>query len=77
MVFVHNSLQPDSPHSIRAFAMQVADRLSLDISSVRRQLNTILSNAVTYKQLLSCRGSVAQQILDLLQDVRPCWSRNR
>ncbi|KAJ7852007.1 kinase-like domain-containing protein [Mycena leptocephala] len=57
------------PHSIRAFAMEVADRLSQDISSVLSQINTILSDAVTYKQLLSCRGSVAQHLLDLLQDL--------
>jgi hypothetical protein len=76
MIFAHESLQPDSPHSIHAFAIEVADRLSQDISSVLSQTNTILSDAVTYKQLLSCRGSVAQHLLDLLQDVCPCWSRN-
>jgi hypothetical protein len=68
-------LSESSPHDQkssnlrRVSAIEVADRLSQDISCVIQQINSILSDRATYKKFLSCRGTVAQQLLDLLQDV--------
>ncbi|KAJ6585269.1 kinase-like domain-containing protein [Mycena capillaripes] len=57
-----------SRYSSRAFAIELSDRLSQDISSVLREIETILSDSMTYKHFLTRRGPVAQQLLDLLQD---------
>ncbi|KAF7354929.1 Protein kinase domain-containing protein [Mycena sanguinolenta] len=54
-----------------ASAIHVSNRLSEDVSCVLRQLKSIFSDRTTYQHFLSCRGAVAQQLLDLLQDVRP------
>ncbi|KAJ7895941.1 kinase-like domain-containing protein, partial [Mycena olivaceomarginata] len=68
-------LSESSPHDQkssnlrRVSAIEVADRLSQDISCVIQQINSILSDRATYKKFLSCRGTVAQQLLDLLQDL--------
>ncbi|KAF7328118.1 Protein kinase domain-containing protein [Mycena venus] len=66
LIFVSD---PSSRYSSRAFAIELSDRLFQDISSVVREIETILSNSVTYKHFLTCRGTVAQQLLDLLQDL--------
>ncbi|KAJ6516327.1 kinase-like domain-containing protein [Mycena sanguinolenta] len=50
-------------------ALDILDQISADLSCVLRQMNSILSNRETYKRFLSCRGAVAQQLLDLLQDL--------
>ncbi|KAJ6587863.1 kinase-like domain-containing protein [Mycena capillaripes] len=63
------SLQLKPPRSIRVFAIEVSDRLSDDISSIDKKIYSVLSESATYKQFLSCRGTVAQQLLDLLQDL--------
>ncbi|KAF8211580.1 kinase-like domain-containing protein [Mycena galopus ATCC 62051] len=49
--------------------MSVFNRLSEDISSVLQQMNSILTDRTTYQHFLNCRGTVAQQLLDLLQDL--------
>jgi len=67
----HEPSNQDSPnvklHGV--FAKDVSNRLSEDISCVLKQINCILSYRDTYKHFLSCRGTVAQQLLDLLQDL--------
>ncbi|KAF7366200.1 hypothetical protein MVEN_00497100 [Mycena venus] len=59
----------DSPNSNRALAVEVFDCLSRDISSVLRQMNSILSDSAMYKLFLSSQGTLAQELLDLLQDL--------
>ncbi|KAF7330803.1 Protein kinase domain-containing protein [Mycena venus] len=59
----------DSPKLPPNFSMNVSDRLTEDISRVVDQMDSVLSDRTTYKGFLSCRGSVAQQLLDLLQDL--------
>ncbi|KAF7354991.1 Protein kinase domain-containing protein [Mycena sanguinolenta] len=49
--------------------MDIQNQISADLSCVLQQMNSILSNRTTYKQFLSCRGVVAQRLLDLLQDL--------
>ncbi|KAJ7741672.1 kinase-like domain-containing protein [Mycena metata] len=48
---------------------EVSDRLTRDISSVSAQITSILSDSAASKRFLSCRGALAQQLLDLLQDL--------
>ncbi|KAF7374851.1 Calcium-transporting ATPase [Mycena sanguinolenta] len=57
------------PNSNRASALDIWDQISADIRCVLRHLNSILSDRTSYKLFLSCRGAVAQQLLDLLQDL--------
>ncbi|KAF7350032.1 Protein kinase domain-containing protein [Mycena venus] len=59
----------DSPTLRGVTATNVSHQLSLDISAVVEKMNSLLSNSATYKHFLSCRGSVAQELLDLLQDL--------
>ncbi|KAJ7367870.1 kinase-like domain-containing protein [Mycena albidolilacea] len=59
----------ESSNLHRASAVDVSNRLSQDITAVLNQINSILTDHATYKQFLSCRGMVAQQLLDLLQDL--------
>ncbi|KAJ6516320.1 kinase-like domain-containing protein, partial [Mycena sanguinolenta] len=40
-----------------------------DMSQVLRLIDSILSDRETYEQFLNCRGTVAQRLLDLLQDI--------
>jgi hypothetical protein len=71
-----NKPSPQGPPNLnRAFAITLSERLFQDIYSVLRQMKILLSDSVTYKHFLSCRGTVAQQLLDLLQDVRDRWPR--
>ncbi|KAF8211566.1 kinase-like domain-containing protein [Mycena galopus ATCC 62051] len=55
--------------NLRGAGINVYTQLSEDLSSVLRQMNSILSDRATYRQFLNCRGDVAQQLLDLLQDL--------
>ncbi|KAJ6516350.1 kinase-like domain-containing protein, partial [Mycena sanguinolenta] len=50
-------------------AINISNRLSADVSSVLLQMNSILSDRATYRHFLNSRGAVAQQLLDLLQDL--------
>ncbi|KAJ6516351.1 hypothetical protein C8R45DRAFT_959829 [Mycena sanguinolenta] len=52
-----------------ASAIDVCVYLSWDMSAVLLRIDRILSDRATYGHLLSCRGTVAQQLLDLLQDL--------
>ncbi|KAJ7783394.1 kinase-like domain-containing protein [Mycena olivaceomarginata] len=53
----------------RASAIEVSNRLSQDSTRVLQQINSLLSDRATYKHFVSCRGMIAQQLLDLLQDL--------
>ncbi|KAJ7745514.1 kinase-like domain-containing protein [Mycena olivaceomarginata] len=53
----------------RASAVEVSNRLSEDSTRVLQQINTLLSDRTAYKHFVSCRGMIAQQLLDLLQDL--------
>ncbi|KAJ7031220.1 kinase-like domain-containing protein, partial [Mycena alexandri] len=46
-----------------------SERLTRDALSVFAQIISILSNSEASKRFLSCRGDLAQQLLDLLQDL--------
>ncbi|KAJ6516318.1 kinase-like domain-containing protein [Mycena sanguinolenta] len=59
----------ESSNLSRASAIHVSNRLSEDVSCVLRQITSILSDRTTYRHFISCRGAVAQQLLDLLQDL--------
>ncbi|KAF7374886.1 LsmAD domain-containing protein [Mycena sanguinolenta] len=58
-----------SPNSNRASALNIWNQISADLLCVLRQMSSILSNPTSYKLFLGCRGAVAQQLLDLLQDL--------
>ncbi|KAJ7895938.1 kinase-like domain-containing protein [Mycena olivaceomarginata] len=53
----------------RVSAVEVSNGLSQDSNRVLQQINTLLSDRTTYKHFVSCRGMIAQQLLDLLQDL--------
>ncbi|KAJ6509033.1 kinase-like domain-containing protein [Mycena sanguinolenta] len=57
------------PNSNRASAQDICNRISADLSCVLQHMDSILSDPTSYKLFLSCRGAVAQQLLDLLQDL--------
>ncbi|KAJ7108599.1 kinase-like domain-containing protein [Mycena epipterygia] len=59
-------------HSLRsrhAIAEEVFERLREDVFAVYEQLTSILRDSETYKSFYACRGALAQQLLDLLQDL--------
>ncbi|KAF7354921.1 Protein kinase domain-containing protein [Mycena sanguinolenta] len=60
---------PKSLNLNRASAMDIRNQISADLCCVLRQMNSILSNRTTYKHFLTCRGAVAQRLLDLLQEL--------
>ncbi|KAJ7126300.1 kinase-like domain-containing protein [Mycena epipterygia] len=51
--------------------------MSQDVSTISAQMIIILSDSETYKQFLECRGSVAQNLLDLVQDLLDSFSTPR
>ncbi|KAF7354913.1 Protein kinase domain-containing protein [Mycena sanguinolenta] len=57
------------PNLSPASAIDVPKRLSQDMSQVLHVIDSILSDRATYEHFLSCRGTVAQRLLDLLQDL--------
>ncbi|KAJ6516341.1 kinase-like domain-containing protein, partial [Mycena sanguinolenta] len=52
-----------------AIGIHVSKHLSQDMSQVVQLVDSVLSDQATYKHFLSCRGIVAQRLLDLLQDL--------
>ncbi|KAF7330808.1 Protein kinase domain-containing protein [Mycena venus] len=59
----------ESPNLHRVSARDVSDRLTQDISCVVDEMDSVLSDRAAYKNFLSCRGTLAQRLLDLLQDL--------
>ncbi|KAF7366108.1 Protein kinase domain-containing protein [Mycena venus] len=59
-------LHQESPELGRA---STADRLSQDVNAVLKCMVSILSDSTTYKAFLSYRGPLAQQLMDLIQDL--------
>ncbi|KAJ7489234.1 kinase-like domain-containing protein [Mycena latifolia] len=53
----------------RPVQKQISEQLSQDVSVVERQLVSLLRDEGTYRRLLACRGSLAQQLLDLIQNI--------
>jgi hypothetical protein len=66
--FVYSSAQQKMSEASRHIAAQIAERLAHDVSAVVRHLTGIFRDPRTYKQFLTFRGTLAQQMLDLLQD---------
>ncbi|KAJ6558073.1 kinase-like domain-containing protein [Mycena capillaripes] len=50
-------------------ANEIFENLSQDAEVLRHQLVSIFRDSGTYKSFLACRGDLAQQLLDLLQDL--------
>jgi hypothetical protein len=50
-------------------AVNMVVHLNHDMIALIARLLVVFRDPMTYKMLLTCRGSSAQQILDLLQDV--------
>ncbi|KAJ7139295.1 kinase-like domain-containing protein [Mycena epipterygia] len=50
-------------------ADEISQQMSLDVAMVLSQMIFVLDNKETYKQFLACRGALAQQLLDLVQDL--------
>ncbi|KAF7354911.1 DH domain-containing protein [Mycena sanguinolenta] len=50
-------------------AIDVSKYTAQDMSQVLHLIDSILSDRETYEQFLTCRGTVAQRLLDLLQDL--------
>ncbi|KAJ7880856.1 kinase-like domain-containing protein [Mycena leptocephala] len=59
----------DSAPSGKAIAERISSELSQDVEVLFGQLAHILRNPEVYKELLACRGDLAQQLLDILQDL--------
>ncbi|KAJ6499804.1 kinase-like domain-containing protein [Mycena vulgaris] len=53
----------------RSISQQISEQLSHDFPAVLRQLISIFWNEESYKRFLTCRGCLAQQLLDLIQDI--------
>ncbi|KAJ7687713.1 kinase-like domain-containing protein [Mycena rosella] len=53
----------------KSAAAETSQKLSQDVSTVLRQMTLVLGNLETCRLFLACRGTVAQQLLDLLQDL--------
>jgi hypothetical protein len=47
----------------------IFEKISQDASAISAQIVTLLNNPETYKQFLASRGSLAQKLLDIVQDV--------
>ncbi|KAJ7489056.1 kinase-like domain-containing protein [Mycena latifolia] len=58
-----------TPKAGRLVAQQISEQLSQDVSTVHRQLVSLLRDEQSYQRLLACRGSLAQQLVDLIQDL--------
>ncbi|KAJ7142965.1 kinase-like domain-containing protein, partial [Mycena epipterygia] len=56
-----------------AIATEIFEKMSRDVSAISTQMILILRDSKTYKHFLACRGSLAQQILDLIQDLLDCF----
>ncbi|KAJ7982934.1 kinase-like domain-containing protein [Mycena polygramma] len=52
-----------------SIALELSEQLRLDFSSLLQRTTSILRDAGTRKQFLGCRGTLAQQLLDLLQEL--------
>ncbi|KAJ7442443.1 hypothetical protein FB451DRAFT_1376979 [Mycena latifolia] len=63
----------------RTVAKKISEQLSQDVSAVQRRLVSLLRNEQNYRRFLACRGSFAQQLLDLIQDLldSTCDSRSK
>ncbi|KAF7354925.1 Protein kinase domain-containing protein [Mycena sanguinolenta] len=59
----------ESSNPIHSSAMNISKPLSWDTSQVLQLLDSTLSDRTTYERFLSCRGTVALRLLDLLQDL--------
>lgn len=51
-------------------AAQISEHLSQDTSGVLGQVVSVLNDPEAYKEFLASREAPAQQLLDLIQDVR-------
>ncbi|KAF7345070.1 Protein kinase domain-containing protein [Mycena venus] len=58
----------DFPDS-NVVATNISDHLSRDISLVFGQITSVLLDSQNYKCFLACSGSLAQRLLDLIQDL--------
>ncbi|KAJ7493809.1 kinase-like domain-containing protein [Mycena latifolia] len=58
-------------------ATEIFKKLSQDVSAISAQLILILGDSKTYKEFLACRGSLAQGILDVVQDLLDSSSEAR
>jgi hypothetical protein len=63
------SLSRSQDRSSHAIAKEIFEKMSQDVSAISAQMILIVRDEETYKQFLACEGSVAQNILDLVQDV--------
>ncbi|KAJ7093508.1 hypothetical protein C8R44DRAFT_684926 [Mycena epipterygia] len=63
--------------SSHAIATEIFEKMSQDVSAISAQMILILRYSETYKQFLACRGSLAQQILDLVQDLLDSFAAAR
>ncbi|KAJ7279584.1 kinase-like domain-containing protein [Mycena rebaudengoi] len=59
----------DPMHLNASVPGQIWDQLSSDFDLMLKQMTSILSDSTTHEQIFACRGTIAQQLLDVLQDV--------
>ncbi|KAJ7139286.1 kinase-like domain-containing protein [Mycena epipterygia] len=69
MLFKCLEVIKSSPQSGPAIAEEISQQMSRDVAMVLSQMVSVLDNKETYKQFLTCRGTLAQQLLDLVQDL--------
>ncbi|KAJ7472839.1 kinase-like domain-containing protein [Mycena latifolia] len=74
--YLNNKISSRVGHTV---AKKISEQLSQDVSAVQRQLVSLLRNEQNYRRFLACRGSLAQQLLDLIQDLldSTCDSRSK
>ncbi|KAJ7895143.1 kinase-like domain-containing protein [Mycena olivaceomarginata] len=63
--------------SSHAIATEIFEKMSQDVSTISAQMTLILCDSKTYKQFLACRGSGAQRLLDLVQDLLDSFAAAR
>ncbi|KAF7360269.1 Protein kinase domain-containing protein [Mycena venus] len=64
-----NTLKRDLPGNSHPIAEEAFRNLSQDVQALHDHLVSILRDTETYQGFLACRGDLAQQLLDLLQDL--------
>ncbi|KAJ7717264.1 kinase-like domain-containing protein [Mycena metata] len=65
-----DSVQYQRTHKLtQTIAHEIFDKMTQDHSRILGQMLLIFRDPTTYKDFLACRGSMAQQLLDLVQDL--------
>ncbi|KAJ7485327.1 kinase-like domain-containing protein [Mycena latifolia] len=74
--YLNNKTSSKAGHPVRT---QISEQLSQDVCAVQRQLVCLLRDEQTYRRFLACHGNLAQQLLDLIQDIldSTCQSTSR